>query len=97
MVLPRNFWIQTASLISGVEILWRTRRTRTRKPNSENYKDPPSGRELPTVIYQLEAHYIIEAHPIVGGSSQLPETFYRMKIGQFSRTKCNIFNPFYKN
>ncbi len=44
-----------------------------------------------TVIYQLEAHYIIEAHPIVRGSSQLPETFYGMKIGQFSRG----LQPFY--
>ena len=32
-----------------------------------------------TVIYQLEAH------PVVRGSSQLPETFYGVKIGQFSR------------
>ncbi len=38
-----------------------------------------------TVIYRLEAHYIIEAHPLVRGSSRLPETFYEMKIGQFSR------------
>ncbi len=38
-----------------------------------------------TVFSRLEAHYIIEVPPIVRGSCQLPETFYRMKIGQFWR------------
>ena len=44
-----------------------------------------------TVFSRLEAHYIIEAPPIVRGSSQLPETFYRMKIGQFSRELWAFF------
>ena len=37
-----------------------------------------------TIISRLEAHYIID-YPIVGGSSPLPQTFYGMKIRQFSR------------
>ncbi len=44
-----------------------------------------------TAIYQLEEHYIIEAHPIVRGNSQLLETFYGMKIGQFWREPQPFF------
>ena len=45
-----------------------------------------------TVFSRLEAHYIIEAPPpIARGSSQLPETFYGMKIRQFLREIWSFF------
>ncbi len=59
---------------------------RTRNFNLENFLLTCIGCRVIkiTVIYQLSRGVLHkEAHPIVKGNPQLPETFYKMEIGRF--------------